>query len=80
MDLDTQLACMARPMLQELSPAGKIALAIFLIQEVAAEVPSKPVDAILVDLEKVLKSSPLVDGGGSAQLTGVTLDKENCQV
>ena len=78
--LDIQLASMARPILQELSPAGKIALAITLIQEVAAEVPSKPVNIILTDLEKVLKSSPLRDGEDSAQACGQLLDMKTCQV
>jgi hypothetical protein len=58
-DLDTQLACIVREPLAQMSPAGKIALAIFLIQEVAAEVAHKPVDLILDDMKKVLKVTPL---------------------
>ena len=53
-NLDTQLACTAHRTLVQMSPAGKIAVAITLIQEVAADVPSKPIPAILADMSKIL--------------------------
>jgi hypothetical protein len=53
---DINLAYAAHPILRELSPAGKIALAICLIQQVAAAVPEKPVSVILADLGKILMS------------------------
>ena len=53
-NLDTQLACTAHRTLIQMSPAGKIAVAITLIQEVAAEVPAKPASVILADISKIL--------------------------
>jgi hypothetical protein len=54
---DMRLARNIGGSLIQMSPAGKIALAILLIQEVASEVPEKPVPVILRDMNKILLSS-----------------------
>lgn len=52
MNLDTKLIESAMPYLRDLSPVAKLAVALFLLEKLAAITPGGATDAILEELRK----------------------------